>query len=145
MNQPKIDVVTHQPPPYNDQMRIQTGKVFPQNQISPAYIGLNGQIVGRPYVDNGRHFLRPLQTTPTILDYLNTIWSVINTCCCLWPAGFIAFMVSIFTLRMRHRGDNECAKIAGIVTAVINVIATVGGILLFIFYFLPRIKTYNQD
>jgi hypothetical protein len=107
------------------------------------YVQPNGQIVAVPYVVSGAQFTTAAQPTAKTVDYLNTIWSVINTCCCLWPLGLIALIISICTLRMRRRGDNKGAKIAGISTAVINVLATIGGILLIILYFMPLIKNSN--
>jgi hypothetical protein len=157
-NQSEIGVITHQPPPSYDQTKIQTeqvfhqnptgpvyvqpnGQVFHHNPTGPVYVQSNGQIVAVPNVANGTYGLYAVRRTTDAKDYLNIVWSVINTCCCLWPLGLIALVVSIVTVRKRHRGDDEGARCTGISAVVINILATIGGILLIIFYFAPRLNS----
>jgi putative exporter of polyketide antibiotics len=59
--------------------------------------------------------------------------------------GLIALVVSIVTVTKRHRGDDEGARCTGISAVVINILATIGGILLIIFYFVPLLNSYNED
>ena len=140
LNQTKSDVVTHQPPPYNDRTKVQTGQAFSQNQADPAFIVHNAQVVVASFVPNTGSVLIPIRGQPSVMDHINIIWSVVNTCCCLWPLGLIAFITSIVTVKKRHRDENESARRTGCMTTVLNVLATIGGIILFLVYFLPRIQ-----
>ena len=140
-----IGVVTHQPPPSYDQTKIQTGQIYYPPPQAPVYLQQNGQIIAVPYGINGPQFPMAAQGTAKTADYLNTIWSVFNTCCCLWPVGILALVISILTLRKRRRGDHKGAKIFGISTAVLNLLATIGGIVLLIVYFIPLIKEHNKS
>jgi hypothetical protein len=138
-------VQTNQPPPVYGQANIQTEQIFHQNPAGPADISQNGQIVAVPYVTNGTNGLYPVRRTASAKDYINIVWSVINTCCCILPLGLIALVVSIVTLRMRRRGNDQGARCAGIWAAVINVLSTIGGIFLIIFYIIPLIKSSNAS
>jgi hypothetical protein len=144
-NEPKIGMVTHQqPPPTYGQATIQAGQIFHQNPTGPAYICQNGKMIAVPYITNGMNGLYPVRRTASAKDYLNIVWSVINTFCCIWPLGIIALVISIVALRMRRSGDDRGARCTGISAAVINVLATIGGIFLIIFYFVPLLNSYNQ-
>jgi hypothetical protein len=135
--------VIHQLSPAYDQRDIELGEINYQNPGESVGIQQNGQTNSSRRVANGRHVLTKAQGRSSKMDYLNIIWSAFNTCCCIWPAGLIALIVSICIWRKRLHGGNECPRIAGIVTAVFNVFTTIGGIFLFIFYLLPLIQSYR--
>ncbi|CAF1146808.1 unnamed protein product [Adineta steineri] len=56
------------------------------------------------------------------------IWSVVNCLCCLWPVGLIAIILSCVVMQKKKDNNMESAKSLSKATAVVNGIATVGGI-----------------
>jgi len=65
----------------------------------------------------------------SIPDYLT--WSIFNTFCCC-PFGFIAIIISIFARVKKTDGDLQGARRASTVARGMNIIATIGSILMII-------------
>jgi hypothetical protein len=68
--------------------------------------------------------------TMNISDYL--VWSICNTLCCFWPLGLVATVISVITRRKKKNGDFQGARSTSKWARAMNILATLGGIILII-------------
>ncbi len=130
--QPTSGVLTHQPPP-----------------PPPSYSQINPQTTPAPHQNpTGPHFNSPMNdphlmgaNTMNISDYL--VWSIFNTFCCLWPLGLVATVISLITKRKKKNGDFQGARCTSKWAAVMNILASLGGIILIILVSLHQNGTMN--
>jgi hypothetical protein len=130
--QPKGDVVTHQPPPPSySQINPLTIPAPYQNPTGPVYVYQNGQMIPGPHVPNPMNGpnLRA-EITMNIPDHLR--WSIFNMLCCLWPLGLVATVISVITKRKKTYGDFRGARCTSTWAGAMNILATLGGIILII-------------
>jgi hypothetical protein len=79
--------------------------------------------------------------TMNIPDYF--VWSIFNTLCCLWPIGLVATIISVITKRKKTNGDFQGARSASTCAAAMNILATLGGIIMIILAILHYNGTIN--
>jgi hypothetical protein len=129
--QPTSGVLTHQqpPPPSYSQINPQTIPAPHQNPTGPH--------VNSPM--NGPHLMGA--NTMNISDYL--VWSIFNILCCIWPLGLVATVISVITKRKKKNGDLQGARCTSAWAAAINILATLGGIILIILVSLHQNGTIN--
>jgi hypothetical protein len=138
IQQPKGDVVTHQPLPSYAQVHVPVI----QNSPATAYIYQNGQLIPVVHINTGRNgpYSFP-ENTSDIPDF--TAWSIFNILCCVFLFGIVALLMSIRTKNRKIMGDIKGARSASNCTAIVNTLATLSGIgiyVLLVLYYTGHIK-----
>ena len=143
INQPTAPI--YQLPPSYEKSETGRGEIYYQNQDESVYIQSTGRTGPSPAVPNITYVSNEVRTGLMVMHYINFVWAIFNTICCLWPLGCCSFVLSIVGLAKLRDGKKKNLKAIGISTVVLNILATIGGILLFVFYFLPLIRKYRQS
>ena len=131
LQQPKNDVVTQQPPPSYIAANSQAMGNFNQHPPAAIYIDQNGQRIPVVYGNSGVNGPYPhLHRANTVKVHDYKVWSILNIIfCCLIFGGLALHNSSQVRNRLRI-GDLQGARAASKRAAIINILATISGIII---------------
>jgi hypothetical protein len=122
LQQPKNDIVAHQPPP--DYVEVNRQSMGNSNQIQrQPTLGvhvISGVNSPYPYLNQAN--------TVKVHDY--KVWSIFNLVCCCLVLGCCALQMSNKTRTMQRIGDLQGAQKASTQAAILNILATTIGIII---------------